>query len=250
MFEGARPEAAPPKMAEHIAAQIRGRIVRREVAGGEFLPVESELCEIFGTSRPTMREAFRILEAEGLIRIRRGGRHGPQVLAPDASTTARSLGLLLQYHDVDLGEVYDAFLEMVPIAAGQLAMRHLESDVDSLRAQRQRCMDAIGDAARFLDEATAFNLLIVELAGDRVQALLCRLLAEVVSAHRRAMTAYFEAKPNVRAKRTKEVLDSTEAVIEMITAGDGGVVDYLRAALGSVQQKALGVRLDDPIQII
>lgn len=237
-------------MAEHIAAQIRGRIVRREIAGGEFLPVESELCDIFGTSRPTMREAFRILEAEGLIRIRQGGRNGPQVLVPDASVTARSLGLLLQYHDVDLGEVYDAFLEMIPVAAGRLAQRQLGSDVENLRAQRLRCSEAIGDAARFLDEATAFNILIVELAGDRVQALLCRLLAEVVSAHRRAMSAYFEAKPKVRAQRSKEVLDSTEAVIEMIADGDMGVVDYLRAALGSVQQKALGVRLDDPIQIV
>jgi DNA-binding FadR family transcriptional regulator len=245
----ARP-AAPPKMAEHIAAQIRGRIVRRELNGGDFLPVESELCELFDTSRPTMREAFRILETEGLIRIRRGGRRGPQVLAPDAAVTARSLGLLLQYQDVDLGEVYDAFLEMVPLAAGRLAQRHLGSDVERLRSQRERCVNAGDDPGRFLDEATGFNLLIVELAGDRVQALLCRLLAEVVSAHRRAISAYFESKPNVRAKRTTDVLDSTATVIDMIVAGDMGVTDYLRAALGSVQQKALGVRLDDPIQIV
>src|SRR5882672_2893088 len=105
------PAPRPQKMAEHIAEQLRGQIIRRELADGDYLPLEPELCEFFQTSRPTMREAFRILEAEGLLDIRRGGRYGPQVCAPDPCVTARGLGLLLQYQDVDLGHVYDAFLD-------------------------------------------------------------------------------------------------------------------------------------------
>src|SRR3954452_20596846 len=114
-------EERPQKLAEHIADQLRGQIVRRELADGQYLPVESELCAHFGTSRPTMREAFRILEAEGLLVIRRGGRFGPQVHAPDPVVVARSMGLLLQHQAVDLSDVYDAFLDLVPRAAGRLA---------------------------------------------------------------------------------------------------------------------------------
>ena len=104
------PVARPQKLAEHIAEQLRGQIIRRELADGDYLPVELDLCAHFGTSRPTMREAFRILEAEGLLQIRRGGRFGPRVQAPDSAVTAKSLGLLLQHQNVDLSAVYDTFL--------------------------------------------------------------------------------------------------------------------------------------------
>ena len=45
------------------------------------LPPESALMEQFGVSRPTLREAFRILEAEGAISIRRGVRGGARLVA-------------------------------------------------------------------------------------------------------------------------------------------------------------------------
>ena len=51
-----------PKTSELIAAQLRRQIVRRAVKAGEKLPPETRLMEQFGVSRPTIREAFRILE--------------------------------------------------------------------------------------------------------------------------------------------------------------------------------------------
>lgn len=244
------PRPRPQKMAEHIAEQLRGQIVRRELADGDYLPVEAELAEFFDTSRPTMREAFRILEVEGLLDIRRGGRFGPRVCAPDPTVTARNLGLLLQYKDVDLSDVYDAFLDIVPAAARRLAERHTPSDVERLRDQRARCEAATGDGAALVNESTEFSLLIVELAGNPVLAVLSRLLAEVVRAHRQAMTAYFEAKPGVQAKRAKDVLESTAAVIAMIESDDPRVEDYLRQSLGAIQRKALRIPVGDPLQLV
>ena len=244
------PAPRPQKMAEHIAEQLRGQIVRRELADGDYLPVEAELSEFFDTSRPTMREAFRILEVEGLLHIRRGGRFGPQVCAPDPSVTARNLGLLLQYKDVELSDVYDAFLDIVPTAARRLAERHTAADLERLREQRARCEAAVDDGSAFLDESTEFSLLIVELAGNQVLAVLSRLLAEVVRAHRQAMSAYFEAKPGVRAKRANDVLDSTATVIDMIAAGDVHVEELLRESLDSIQRKALRIPVRNPVQLV
>ncbi|MEY2430292.1 MAG: hypothetical protein QOC92_17 [Acidimicrobiaceae bacterium] len=237
-------------MAEHIAEQLRAQIVRRELADGDYLPLEPELCEFFKTSRPTMREAFRILEVEGLLSIRRGGRYGPKVCAPDPAVTARSLGLLLQYQDVDLRHVYDAFLDIVPTGARRLAERHTKDDIARLREQRARCEAAIDDAGALLDESTEFSLLIVDLAGNPVLAVLSRLLAEVLRAHRVAMSAYFEAKPGVRAKRAHDVLDSTATVIDMIEAGDPAVEDFLRGSLDSIQRKALRIPARNPVQLV
>jgi DNA-binding FadR family transcriptional regulator len=244
------PAPRPQKMAEHIAEQLRGQIVRRELADGDYLPLEPELCEFFKTSRPTMREAFRILEVEGLLNIRRGGRFGPKVCAPDPVVTARSLGLLLQYQDVDLRHVYDAFLDIVPTGARRLAERHSARDISRLREQRARCDAAVDNGAAFLDESTEFSLLIVELSGNPVLAVLSRLLAEVLRAHRLAMSDYFEAKPAVRAKRASGVLQSTATVIDMIEAGDPAVEEFLRESLDSIHRKALRVPARNPVQLV
>lgn len=244
------PAPRPQKMAEHIAEQLRGQIVRRELADGDYLPVEAELSEFFDTSRPTMREAFRILEVEGLLHIRRGGRFGPQVCAPDPTVTARNLGLLLQYKDVELSDVYDAFLDIVPTAARRLAEQHTEADLERLRQQRARCEAVVDDGSAFLDESTEFSLLIVELAGNQVLAVLSRLLADVVRAHRQAMSAYFEAKPGVRAKRANDVLESTATVIDMIEVGDARVEELLRESLDSIQRKALRIPVRNPVQLV
>jgi DNA-binding FadR family transcriptional regulator len=244
------PEPPPQKMAERIADQLRTQIIRRELVDGEYLPFEADLCAHFATSRPTMREAFRILEAEGLLRIRRGGRHGPQVQAPDAAVLARQLGLLLQYQSVDLAEVYDAFLAIVPDAARRLAAVADAEDIGALRAQRARCAAASDDGAAFLEESTAFLLLVVERAGNPVQSLVTGILAEVLRAHRDAMSAYLVARPRVRARRASEVLASTATIIAMIEAGDASVGEVLHDALGSHVRQALRVPVLGAVQLV
>ena len=80
---GARPfstngyRVRPQKMADMVAGRIRQMIARGAITDGEWLPTEPELMEQFGVSRPTLREAFRVLESESLISVRRGA-HGGQ----------------------------------------------------------------------------------------------------------------------------------------------------------------------------
>ena len=63
-----------PKTAELIAARIRRGIACGQLADGDALPSELQLMDDFGVSRPILREAFRILESESLIEVRRGVR--------------------------------------------------------------------------------------------------------------------------------------------------------------------------------
>jgi len=60
-----------PKTAELVADSIRGQIVRGELNEGDTLPAEADLTLQFGISRPTLREALRILESEALITVSR-----------------------------------------------------------------------------------------------------------------------------------------------------------------------------------
>src|ERR1700716_2870485 len=84
-----------PKAAELVASTLRRQIVKGELATGEVLPSETELMEFYGISRPTLREALRVLEAERLIIVQRGSHGGARIQAPDGDVAARFAALVL-----------------------------------------------------------------------------------------------------------------------------------------------------------
>ena len=93
-----------PKASDVLAAHLRETILRGDLVEGSPLPTERELGERSGLSRPSVREALRILESEGLIQTRpgRGGglrsssRRRMQLRDPLASTSeATGFGLRL-----------------------------------------------------------------------------------------------------------------------------------------------------------
>ena len=57
----------PKKVSAQIAEQIRSSILAGEFAPGDKLPPERELAEMFGVSRPSVREALNILTSSGLV---------------------------------------------------------------------------------------------------------------------------------------------------------------------------------------
>ena len=103
-----------PKTAELIATLYRRQIVRGELRPGDTLPSEQQLMGQFGVSRPTLREAFRILEAEDLISVKRGSRGGARVTQPSLSVAARYVGLLLQVQGTTIADVYEARMVLEP----------------------------------------------------------------------------------------------------------------------------------------
>src|SRR5882724_6891973 len=121
-----------PKTGELIATRLRRQIVRGELKPGETLPAEGQLMEQYGVSRPTLREAFRILEAETLISVRRGSRGGARVVAPDASVAARYVGLLLQIQGATINDVYEARMISEPPCARLLALHRTDEDLEKL----------------------------------------------------------------------------------------------------------------------
>jgi DNA-binding transcriptional regulator YhcF (GntR family) len=72
VLTGNHARVRPMKMSDQVAGQIRRMIARGELVDGDWLPPEAELIERFGVSRPTLREAFRLLEGDSLVTIRRG----------------------------------------------------------------------------------------------------------------------------------------------------------------------------------
>jgi GntR family transcriptional regulator, transcriptional repressor for pyruvate dehydrogenase complex len=181
-----------PKTAELIASHLRGQIVRGELATGQTLPSEGALMETFGVSRPTLREAFRILEAESLINVRRGSRGGARVVAPDVAVAARYVGLLLQVTRTTIADVQQARTVIEPAAAGLLAPRRTRADLDDLTgciADLAALADGDGTPAAaeaWLRAARRFGELILERAGNQTLAVQAAVLREVMAIHLRS----------------------------------------------------------------
>lgn len=179
-----------PKTAELIARRLRRRIVQGELETGSALPSEVELMEQFGVSRPTLREAFRILEAENLITVRRGARGGAQVTAPDAAVAARYVGVLLQMQGTTIEDVYEARMVSEPECAAMLARRRTKQDLADLRV----CVDELEEAVVSGPQATLgpdawshltfrFHELLLERCRNQTLAVQGAVLHDIVTTH-------------------------------------------------------------------
>src|SRR6201995_1182189 len=91
-----RAQLRQPRLAEVVAGGLRERIIDGTLTDGDLLPKQDELLEEFRISRPSLREALRILESEGLITVRRCNQGGSVIEAPNAESSAYMFGLVLQ----------------------------------------------------------------------------------------------------------------------------------------------------------
>src|SRR5215470_16076961 len=131
------PKREPKRLREkpqQIADELRALIVSGKLSEGDSLGREPELVERFGVSRPSLREALRILEAEGLISVVRGMLGGVVVHEPDRRMTARTAALVLEARNVPLADVYEARTLLEPTAVRAIAaMRSRRTAVAELR---------------------------------------------------------------------------------------------------------------------
>src|SRR2546429_5166163 len=74
--------ARAPKLSHALVEPFRARIASGELKPGDTLPPESELLQQLRVSRPTLRQALRVLESESLIQLGKGARTGATVLQP------------------------------------------------------------------------------------------------------------------------------------------------------------------------
>lgn len=215
-----------PKTAELIANHLRRRIVTGELAVGETLSPEAELVEHFGVSRPTLREAFRILETESLIGVRRGSRGGARVMQPDPSVAARHVALLLQLQGTTLRDVHQARLITEPVCAGLLAARRTKQDLVDLRASLATWDDLLAERLDDLNAATwsratwRFHELILKRCGNKTLAVQGEVLADIVAAHVEKIVARGR---NTRADIREDFAASSpsyQRFIELVEARD------------------------------
>jgi DNA-binding FadR family transcriptional regulator len=214
-----------PKTAELVAAQLRRQIVRGELSAGDALPSETALVASFGVSRPTLREAFRVLESESLITVRRGARGGARVEAPNRDVAARYASFVLEHRGVTMADVYQARTIIETPCAGLLARRRTASDLEQLWASVREAEAALGEPDRFIRLHTEFHALLVRLAANPVMAVINEMVRDIIDLANWTKFAR-DASPST-ARVSHKGAKAHRRLVELIEVGDAESAEVL-----------------------
>jgi GntR family transcriptional repressor for pyruvate dehydrogenase complex len=205
----------PARAFELILGELEASITAGELAAGDRLAPERELAARYGVSRTSVREAIRVLEAMGIVSVRRGAEHGVVLLQEPGNAFQPVLRLLVALRHVTLDDAIE-FRAMVESAAA----RRL-ADTDGGGAELAGLLDAMEAPGIRQPEYHAldatFHVTLVRTAGnpllnlveDAVDGLLRKIITDL------ALVAW-----DWDAMRPRLIAEH-RAIHDAIVAGDG-----------------------------
>lgn len=129
-------DPAPSRLSRptRVAEAIKDWIVQAHFGAGDRLPSEPELIERFGMSKGTIREAMRILEAQGLVKSRTGPGGGTFVHEVSKERARALLGNYFYFKDLTIRDIYQLRRVLEPELAAALAGNLPETVLGRLEA--------------------------------------------------------------------------------------------------------------------
>ena len=218
------------KTSELIARDIILDISEGGLKAGDALPPEAMMLAHYEVGRASLREALRLLEVQGLVRICAGAKGGPVVGAATAENLARMLTLFFGLAGATYEDLTDVMLILYPLVAEVAASRKLtrgeiQAINDSLEQSCGNQPPRLGKTEGLND----FHRLLVAVSKNSIWCLLADAVGMVFTDHVMSMTdsrafhdaadadhreiaaAVFAGEP---AKASKAMLEHTERMIE------------------------------------
>ena len=238
-----------PRLAEMVADILRERIVSGQLQDGASLPRQEDLLQEFRVSRPSLREALRILESEGLVTIHRGNLGGATVHVPRVGNAAYSVGLVLQSRGVQLADVRNALQAIEPVCAGLCAARddRHEEVLPQLRLLHEEALAAVNDPLEFTAASRRFHEGLVQSCGNETLKLVVGALESLWTTREEAWARDADQSggfPDPRRRLTGT--RAHERILKYVADGDVGRVQrQVRLHLESSLVYALDGETDD-----
>ncbi|HWE03175.1 MAG TPA: FCD domain-containing protein [Tepidisphaeraceae bacterium] len=224
-----RVEARPP-LVEQAVDRLRAWIIDGHLPADREIPPESALCRTLGVSRTVVREAMRILRAQGLVEVSQGKR--PRVRPADAKFAIDSLALMLRRGEASLLHLAELRRPMESEIAALAAARATPSQIQRLDAAIQE-LAAAPDLAAQADADLRFHFILAEASGNPLFQLvleaiwgLQRQSRMTTIAHSRAVTAITWHRRILEAVRAN---DSAAAHAQMTGHIDASRQDLLES---------------------
>jgi DNA-binding FadR family transcriptional regulator len=209
----------PVSRLDEVEVRIKEYIAKNELKPGDRLPGETWFCAQLGVGRPLVREAFKGLEAVGVLEARKG--IGRFVRAFEAETYLRHFTTQMLIHSFSERELYETRCLLEIAVAANAVTRLTDDDLADLQRYWDRIV--VDTAAGITNSAADFGLhrVIMSRADNRfIVAMLDAVYALTVE-HAR------DAEPQSRQKMIED-LHQHEAIVDAARARDGQAA---RAAL-------------------
>jgi DNA-binding FadR family transcriptional regulator len=165
----ATPSLRNVKRSELLAREIVEEIIARKLQPGDLLPAEAVMLSHYEVGRASLREALRLLEAQGLVTLKPGPGGGPVVGNVDAANLGRTATLYFRLAGASCGLLAEAMLVLDPWLAELAAQR---ADRTQAEAALGACMAAAdeveGDTKGIWMTAPEFHDTVYHLSGNGV----------------------------------------------------------------------------------
>jgi DNA-binding FadR family transcriptional regulator len=219
-----------PRLADVVADKLRSRILSGELPDGSMLPKQDDLLAEFRVSPPSLREALRILEAEGLVTVRRGNVGGATVHEPKAAKAAYMLAMVLERKQVGLDDVSQGIARLEPSCAAACAQRvdRARAVLPALAASMADAEGSLDDPELFASAQRAFHERMVATCGNETLMVVVGAVEAIWSSQvreardrRRSMAVIKDRAGRVLA------LGEHRALFAAIEAGDAALAERL-----------------------
>jgi DNA-binding GntR family transcriptional regulator len=194
---------SPRALYEEVAELLRQRIFSRELAPGSWID-EMKLAEEYGISRTPLREALKVLAAEGLVtmKVRRGA-------------------YVTEVSEKDLSDVYHLLSLLESDAAGVVAQRASDAQIAELQLLHKQLEASAHNREKFFAINERFHMRLLEIAGNRWRDQMVADLRKVMKLNRHNSL--------LKSGRVKELLLEHRALVEALVRRDSkGAVRKMR----------------------
>ena len=171
-------KVASERVSELIVDQIRLLIREGKLQAGDRLPSERDLCEHFGVSRVTVREALRMLEGIGLVDIRVGARGGAFLTAPTGESLGAGISDLLSLSDISAVDVTEARRVLEVGIVPLVCERADERDLADLKAICARSRTALRDGSYSMDLSVEFHVRVAAASHNSAVTMIIQSFRE------------------------------------------------------------------------
>jgi GntR family transcriptional repressor for pyruvate dehydrogenase complex len=208
---------------ELVLQRIEAQIVSGALRAGERLPPERELAEMLSVSRPAVREALRVLEAQGVVRsqVGQGPGSGTTIERVPSDALDRLLRLHVALGSFRLEDVIETRVVLERSIVGLACSRALPADLVPMRTALLAMDKPEVDRETFNQLDIDFHVALADAGGNRLMSDVTRAIRESV---RVAFLAAVTAMPETGVKGWPHVLEGLRAehhaVMAAVEAGE------------------------------
>ena len=168
------------RFSDQVADLIQKKIIEDNLEVGTNLPSEKAMADEFQVSRSVIREALRILEITGLVRIKKGPTGGIFVSDVYHEPIKRSISNLITSGDVTVDHLFDARLLIEPHIAKEAAVYASDGELERFKALFEDSDAHLDDAARLKSNNLEFHLLLARASGNPVLSVMLESVIELL----------------------------------------------------------------------